>query len=72
MPSMPTWENPPSRSYATELGTVYDEIRLYLRKLRQWARPRRAYATAHFLLVHGVPLPFGVAAVLSPWNYRCS
>ncbi|MCQ5072057.1 Rep family protein, partial [Adlercreutzia sp. DFI.6.23] len=28
-------------SYATELGLVYDEIRLYLRKLRQWARPRR-------------------------------
>ena len=23
-------------SYATELGLVYDEIRLYLKKLRQW------------------------------------
>ncbi len=71
MPSMPTWENPPSESYATELGLVYDEIRLYLRKLRQWARPRRAPTPlAHFPSSSTVyPYPFGVAAVLSPWNY---
>lgn len=58
-------------SYATELGLVYDEIRLYLRKLRQWARPRRAPTPlAHFPSSSTVyPYPFGVAAVLSPWNY---
>lgn len=58
-------------SYATELGLVYDEIRLYLRKLRQWARPRRVPTPlAHFPSSSTVyPYPFGVAAVLSPWNY---
>ncbi|MFR5092785.1 MAG: aldehyde dehydrogenase family protein [Adlercreutzia equolifaciens] len=55
-------------SYATELGLVYDEIRLYLRKLRQWARPRRVPTPlAHFPSSSTVyPYPFGVAAVLSP------
>ena len=54
-------------SYATELGLVYDEIRLYLRKLRQWARPRRVPTPlAHFPSSSTVyPYPFGVAAVLS-------
>ena len=36
-------------SYATELGLVYDEIRLYLKKLRQWAKPRHVPTSlAHF------------------------
>ena len=60
-------------SYATELGLVYDEIRLYLRKLRQWARPRRAPTPlAHFPSSSTVcPYPFGVAAVLRGTT-RCS
>lgn len=46
-------------SYATELGLVYDEIRLYLKKLRQWgAAAARAYTTCALpFFVHGVPLP---------------
>jgi len=58
-------------SYATELGLVYDEIRLYLKKLRQWAKPRHVPTSlAHFPSSSTVyPYPFGVAAVLSPWNY---
>ncbi|MEC4272012.1 aldehyde dehydrogenase family protein [Adlercreutzia sp. R25] len=58
-------------AYATELGLVYDEIRLYLKKLRRWARPRRVPTSlAHFPSTSTVyPRPYGVAAVLSPWNY---
>lgn len=58
-------------SYATELGLVYDEIRLYLKKLRQWAKPHHVPTSlAHFPSSSTVyPYPFGVAAVLSPWNY---
>lgn len=58
-------------AYATELGLVYDEIRLYLKKLRNWARPRRVRTPlAHFPSSSTVyAYPFGVAAVLSPWNY---
>ncbi len=57
--------------YATELGLVYDELRLYLKKLPQWAKPRRVPTSlAHFPTTSTVyPYPFGVAAVLSPWNY---
>ena len=58
-------------SYATELGLVYDEIRLYLKKLRQWAKPHHVPTSlVHFPSSSTVyPYPFGVAAVLSPWNY---
>ena len=46
-------------SYATELGLVYDEIRLYLTEAASMgAAAARAYATCALpLLVHGVPLP---------------
>lgn len=58
-------------AYATELGLVYDELRLYQKKLRHWARPRHVPTSlAHFPATSKVyPYPFGVAAVLSPWNY---
>lgn len=57
--------------YATELGIVYDEIRLCLNKLYAWAKPRRvATSLAHFPSSSKVyPSPYGVVAVLSPWNY---
>ena len=57
--------------YATELGIVYDEIHLCLNKLYAWAKPRRvATPLAHFPSSSKIyPSPFGVVAVLSPWNY---
>lgn len=57
--------------YATELGIVYDELKLCRNKLYAWAKPHRvATPLAHFYSTSKVyPAPFGVAAVLSPWNY---
>ena len=57
--------------FATELGIVYDELRLCLKKLYAWAAPKRvATPLAHFPSSSKVyPSPFGVVAVLSPWNY---
>lgn len=57
--------------YATELGIVYDEIRLVLGKMYGWAKPRRvATPLAHFPSSSKVyASPFGVAAIMSPWNY---
>lgn len=57
--------------YATELGIVYDEIRLCLNKLYAWAKPRRVTTPlAHFPSSSKIyPSPYGVVAVLSPWNY---
>ena len=61
----------PFEAYATELGLVYDEIDLYLKKLNSWARPRCAKTPiVHFPSVSfEYPSPHGVVAVLSPWNY---
>ena len=57
--------------YATELGIVYDEIRLCLSKMYGWAKPKRVPTPlAHFPSTSKVyAAPYGVAAVLSPWNY---
>lgn len=61
----------PFEGFATELGIVYDEIRLCLSKLYSWAKPRHVGTPlVHFPSSSKVyPSPFGVVAVLSPWNY---
>lgn len=61
----------PFEGFATELGIVYDEIRLCLSKMGSWAKPKRVSTSiAHFPSTSKVyPQPLGVAAVLSPWNY---
>lgn len=61
----------PFEGYATELGIVYDEIRLCLSKMYGWAKPKRVSTPlAHFPSSSKVyASPYGVAAVLSPWNY---
>lgn len=58
-------------SYATELGLVYDEIRTCVKHARAWARPKCVCTPLmNFPATSKVyPYPFGVAAVLSPWNY---
>lgn len=58
-------------SYATELGLVYDEIRTCVKNVRKWARPKWVPTPLmNFPATSRVyPYPFGVAAVLSPWNY---
>lgn len=61
----------PFEGYATELGIVYDEIRICLKNLGKWSRPKRvASPLAHFHSTSKVyPSPLGVVLVLSPWNY---
>ncbi|MCD8317165.1 MAG: aldehyde dehydrogenase family protein [Eggerthellaceae bacterium] len=57
--------------YATELGLVHDEIRYYLKKLPSWAKPKRVKTPIGQFPAHTLvyPYPFGVTAILSPWNY---
>lgn len=61
----------PFEGYMCELGLVYDEIDMMKKHLRTWARPYSvATPLAHFPATSKVyPTPFGVAAILSPWNY---
>lgn len=61
----------PFEGYATELGLVYDEINLCLKKLNSWARPHRVPSPLiHFHSTSKVyASPYGIVLVLSPWNY---
>ena len=62
---------PAAEAYTTEPGFVLAEIDHTLRHLARWARPRRVGTP--WLLFPGsswiYPEPYGVALVVSPWNY---
>jgi aldehyde dehydrogenase (NAD+) len=58
-------------SFITEIGIVLEEIRFTLKNVRNWAKPRRVKSS-----ITGIgsksyiyPEPYGVALIISPWNY---
>jgi aldehyde dehydrogenase (NAD+) len=59
--------------YMTEFGLTLNEIRFVLKKLNRWARPRRV--RTHYLQFPAssavYPEPYGIALIISPWNYPC-
>jgi aldehyde dehydrogenase (NAD+) len=57
--------------YLTEVGIILDEIRFIKRHLSSWAKPRRVRTPYyHFPASSYVyPQPYGVALIISPWNY---
>ncbi len=61
----------PFEAYATELGLVLEEIRMCLKNLNKWAKPKRVPTSiAHFPSSSKVyASPQGVVLVMSPWNY---
>lgn len=61
----------PFEAYMTETGMVLDEIRFHLKHLPRWVktRPVRTPITQFHAKSFVVPEPFGVALIMSPWNY---
>ena len=61
----------PFESYMAEIGMVLDEVRFHLRHLPRWSRDKRVPTPlAQFHAVSFLsPEPFGVALIMSPWNY---
>ena len=61
----------PFESYMSEIGMVLDEVRYHIRHLRGWMQDRRVRTPlAQFPSVSFVsPEPYGVALIMSPWNY---
>lgn len=61
----------PEEAYLTEVSMVKEEIKLHVRMLRKWARPRKVSTPSHLLPSKSyiVSEPFGVTLILSPWNY---
>lgn len=62
---------PRVEGYLSEVHFVQDEIRYACRHLRSWARPHKGYTPLIMqpakTRIH--PVPFGVALIISPWNY---
>ena len=58
-------------TYLTEVSLLLQEIELYIRRLKRWARPERVGTP---LTLFGsksriVKEPLGVVLIMSPWNY---
>jgi len=58
-------------SYVAEVGVVLDELKLLIKKLPKWNRPKRVPSNLKSFPSRGkiYPEPFGVALIMSPWNY---
>lgn len=58
-------------AYSTEIGIALTEIRVALRGVRRWAKPKRAKTPmTHFgATSRVVPEPYGTTLIVSPWNY---
>jgi aldehyde dehydrogenase (NAD+) len=58
-------------TYATELGLVYGEIKLAIKKAGKWAKPKRVMTNLANLpagsFIH--PEPYGTSLVIGAWNY---
>ncbi len=58
-------------AYVTEVGFCLEEIKLAVRNLKKWARPRRQKTPWMFAPSKSrvVPEPYGLALIMGPWNY---
>jgi acyl-CoA reductase-like NAD-dependent aldehyde dehydrogenase len=58
-------------AYETEVGLIYAAIEFQIRHIRSWMRPRKVRTP--FTLMPAVSRihsePYGVALIVSPWNY---
>ena len=62
----------PMESHTTEIGLVYDEIRLHRKNLKKWMRDRKVRTSQLYLpgtRSYRSPEPMGVVLIISPWNY---
>lgn len=61
----------PMEAYMTEIGIVLEELRFTIKHLPKWAKTKKA--PTPFAQFHArsfvVPEPYGLALILSPWNY---
>lgn len=58
-------------AYATEIGIALTELRVALRGVRRWAKPKRAKTPMSHSGASSriVPEPYGTTLIVSPWNY---
>ncbi|UHA74570.1 aldehyde dehydrogenase [Paenibacillus sp. 481] len=58
-------------AYMTEVGVVLDEVRMAIKHVRRWAKPRKVRTALTHVGSRGmiVPEPYGCTLIISPWNY---
>ena len=58
-------------TYMTEIGMVLDEIRYHLKCIKKWTKIRKVKTPLSQFPAKSyvVPQPYGVALIISPWNY---
>ncbi|WP_326909853.1 aldehyde dehydrogenase [Sedimentibacter sp. MB31-C6] len=61
----------PTEVYMTEIGMVLEELSFHIRHLSRWMRNKRVSTSiAQFPAKSFIsPEPYGVALIMSPWNY---
>ncbi|MFD0713466.1 aldehyde dehydrogenase [Paenibacillus sp. GCM10027626] len=60
-----------TEAYLTEIGFLYQEINLTLKRLKRWAKPRKVKtALTHIGSTGWIrPEPYGTVLIIAPWNY---
>jgi acyl-CoA reductase-like NAD-dependent aldehyde dehydrogenase len=60
-----------AQAFITEIGLCLQESGVFIRNLKKWAKHRKAAAPFIFPFsqCYVKPEPFGVALIISPWNY---
>jgi len=68
------WEDlhkPEFETWATELGIIYSEIRVAIKKLHRWSKPK--CVATNFPNLPGksfiIPEPYGITLIIGAWNY---
>ena len=58
-------------AYITEIGILLEEIRFTLKHVKKWAKPRKVKSSIVQIGAKSMiyPEPYGVALIISPWNY---
>ena len=61
----------PFEAYATEVGIVLEELSFILKHIKSWAKPKRVTTSITNYLASSkiYSEPYGIALVMSPWNY---
>jgi aldehyde dehydrogenase (NAD+) len=65
------FRKPAFETYTTEVGFVEQELRLVLKHLHKWSKPRRVRETLLNFPARSYVYsqPFGVTLIIGPWNY---
>lgn len=58
-------------SFLSEISIILEELRFTMKNLEKWVRPRRVKSSLTLMgsKSYIYPEPYGVALIISPWNY---